>query len=102
MKDAILPDCMIPDGGNGACKAYINQREEIEDLRRQRDEGAERYKCLFDEFNKLYILTGELMTQRDELRSLMDETESHIRNMKFSPSLLHDIQRLLAKIKETT
>lgn len=51
-------------------------REKNEDLRRQRDEGAERYKCLFAEFTRLRTLAGEITTQRDELIQLIEEVKT--------------------------
>ena len=43
---AVLPDCMMPDGGNGACLAYREQFDEIDALRTRVAELTEQVEAL--------------------------------------------------------
>lgn len=60
-----------------------------EDLRRQRDDGEERYKCLFAEFTRLHTIAVELTTQRDELVSALSDLIDLHEDDKCRPAVYH-------------
>jgi hypothetical protein len=76
--DALLLDCMIPDGGEGACKAYLALQAENEALRSELIESMETrsYARYIEAAERIRELKAENEALRQAAARLLEASEN--------------------------